>query len=459
MANTWIGRAGAVVGVAALGAVVAFSGGVLSPERAAARPVVVAANETLACPSTGRGTTTTAAANLSGQVSLTDPADGRQLPAQPNGPVVTLKSDQPTMLSTTGGSIGGGTSVSIGTDGLDRGIAAAGCQSPTTEAWFPGVFSSDSRITSLVLTNVDPAQASVDLVFYGASGPIPAPGARSIVLRGNSTQSLSLETLVKSADPIAVAVRTTEGRVTVVARERVLGDAGAPANGVEWQAASPAPRTSMVIPGIPAGAGNRTLHVVNPGDRRAEVSVEFLGADGVFRPHMGGGVSVNPNSTTQLSLTADLAQGAAAVRLTSEQPVSASVISDNDGGDIAVQTTSQPFGGSVIVPVAAGADRTSTVVLSNPGTQPAEVEAVRLAADGRPEGQETVTIPAGATRSVQLPKADVSALRLRVAHGQVVAGLVITGDVGGLKGIATMPVVARPGVGGTIDPTQRPALG
>ncbi len=133
-----------------------------------------------------------------------------------------------------------------------------------------------------MLTNPDAGQAEVDLRFYGRNGLVVVPGSPGLVIDGGSSRTVSLDTLVTVEGPLTVSVRASTGRVSAVALARRSVDFEP--TGADWQLSAVAPARSVVIPGIPEGAGTRTLVVANPGTDRATVSVNVLGVDGAFAP-------------------------------------------------------------------------------------------------------------------------------------------------------------------------------
>ena len=208
------------------------------------------------------------------ELEITEQGKGK-IYAEPDG----------TVLVSAGGVMATGASAAVlgsATTGDQAGLMAAPCSPPTTLHWFPGVGTSDTDKTQLILTNPDDAQAVVDLRFFGRRGRVAVPGSPGIAVRGHSTRTISISALVQTDGPLSVAIRTSSGRVAAVARD--LRRYKQEPAGADWQLGAAAPATSAVIPAIPDGDGVRRLVVTNPGTSRAAVTISALGIQGAFAP-------------------------------------------------------------------------------------------------------------------------------------------------------------------------------
>lgn len=189
------------------------------------------------------------------------------------------------------------------------------------------------------------------------------------MIEGGTSRTVSLDTLVTVQGPLTVSVRASTGRVSAVALNRRSLDF-AP-TGADWQVSAVPPAHSVVIPGIPEGSGTRTLLVANPGTNRAQVSVSVLGAAGGFAPAGAETVEVPPESTAEVSVAQGLAGAAAGIQLTSDQPITGSVISEAIGKDalpdIAIQSASAPIVRTGVVPLVYLDKTDAQLVLSNGG--------------------------------------------------------------------------------------------
>lgn len=347
--------------------------------------------------------------------------------------------------------------------GETAGLMAAPCLAPATEQWFAGLGSNDADRTELILSNPDDAQAEVDLRFYGPNGRVVVPGSPGVVVGAGETRTVSVSGLVQSPSPVSVAVRASEGRVSVAAR-RLRTRAQQPA-GADWQTPSAAPTTEVVIPGVPGGGGSRVLQVVNPGTGRALVSVEVLGLSGAFAPVGADTVDVPAESTAEVELTTGLAGESGSIRLRSGLPVSAAVVStserDGAGTDLAVQSAQPPLVRQGVSAVATDAASTaSELVLSNGGDADAAVTFEVLSYEGVSLRRDDILLAAGSSATRRLTSPGPSYVVVTVPDGSSVVGSVtLTQPEGVVAGLATVPLTSPDVASRAPRVEQDPAVG
>jgi hypothetical protein len=340
---------------------------------------------------------------------------------------------------------GSGMVTSVAKKGDEAGLMAAPCTSPATEHWFVGVGATVSYRTELVLTNPDAGQAEVDLRFYGRNGIVVVPGSPNLVIEGGSTRTVSLDTLVTVEGPLTVSVRASTGRVSAVALDRRSVDFEP--TGADWQLPSVAPARTLVIPGIPEGAGTRMLEVVNPGTRRAQVSVSVLGVDGAFAPSGAETVEVPPESSAEVSVAEGLAGAAAGIQLTSDQPVTGSVISEATGKDalpdLAVQSAAAPIVRTGVVPLVYLDKTEAQLVLSNGGDNDVPLSFEVYGYDGVKIDDDDVLLVPHATATRRLDTGEAAYLVVTTpADATVLGGITFLASSGGIAGVATVPVLS-----------------
>lgn len=384
-------------------------------------------------------------------VDLDQPGSARQI--APRGSI---------LLRTEGGFSAGTAAGVLATarTGPARGLTTLTCQTAGTQHWFTGVAADASQTTRLVLTNPDNAEAEVDLHFYGSDGPVGAPGSLGIVIPSTTTQEISLAGLLPGGvtGPLAVQVTTSRGRVSAYAQSTYRAKQQ-PA-GEAWAEPMPAPQTSMVIAGVPGGRGERELVLATPSARRAQVTVEVLGADGVFAPADTASVDVDAESTQSAGLDDALDGEAVAVRLTSTEPITAAIVSTSDRGDaapdVAVQPVATPVRGRGLLPYAFASGVTAQLVISNNGSEPASVQTTARTFGFEVAGEDEVTVEPGATSTVDLPDEASGFVEVRTDAAEVYAGVVLStpsGDVAGLAtGVVASAAAADPGGQVTMDP-------
>jgi hypothetical protein len=371
------------------------------------------------------------------ELKLTEPGKGAQASGV-NSPVV---------ISADGGMASASSAVIVGDvmDDPEGGLKAAPCLAPATSHWFSGLGATDADRTDLILINPDDAQAQVDLRFYGRSGRIAVPGSPGILIRAHESRTVSLSSLVEAEGALSVAVQASEGRVTAVAR-RTHTNQLKPA-GVDWQIPSGPPSTVVVIPGIPEDAGGRQLVVTNPSHTRARVAVQILGLMGPYEPSGAESLDVPPESTATVNLEEGLAGEAASVKLTSNLPVTGSVISTSRrsgaGIDLAVQSAAVPLIGSGVSAVATSNIADSELIVSNGGDSDAQMSYEVLSYEGVRLLTRDVVLGPNSTATRRLNSPAPSYLVVRVPEGSsVFGGVVLTQPKRDVAGLATIPLTS-----------------
>ena len=343
--------------------------------------------------------------------------------------------------------------------GTEAGLKAAPCLAPATTHWFSGLGATDEDRTDLILSNPDDAQAQVDLRYYGRSGRIAVPGSPGVVIRGHDTRPVSL-TKLQGESPVSVAVQASQGRVTAVAK-RTQTSQIKPA-GVDWQLPSTSPAKVVLIPGVPAGEGNRQLVVTNPNNSRATVDVHVLGFQGPYTPSGAGSVDVPPEGTATVNLQPGLAGEAAGIKLTSDVPVTGAVISTSRrsgaGSDLAVQSAAAPLIGSGVSALATTNLADSELIISNGGDADAQVSFEVFSYEGVTLRTADVVLAANSTATRRLNSPAPSYVVVKVPDdSSVVAGVVLTQPNRDVAGLATIPL-SSPDVASRA-PVTRPEYG
>ncbi|MEU8797148.1 DUF5719 family protein [Spirillospora sp. NPDC048819] len=293
--------------------------------------------------------------------------------------------------------------------GDDRGLAGARCASPGTDLWFmgPGPVSADEL--DLYLTNVDSQPASVDLTALSGEGPLDTvdgrgtrvdPYTTKVVKIGGSAEGLG--DIVKTAADLSLRVRTTSGRVAASLRVRI-GEK----KGIEWLPQSPAPASSLLIPGVPGGSGERRLLVAVPGEADARIKVQVITPDGAFAPQGQDILDAPAKTVTAVALDRALLGKTAAVRLVADRPILAGFAAER-GADVAYGTATRPLTGSGPGIVADNRFDSALVLTAPAGA--ATVKVRTMNAEGGSAPQE-IRIPAGRTVLTDLaaPSEDAAA--------------------------------------------------
>ncbi|MCA0294582.1 MAG: DUF5719 family protein [Actinobacteria bacterium] len=326
--------------------------------------------------------------------------------------------------------------------GGDRGLSAAACTAPATEHWFTGVDIRTIAQSEVVVANLDGTPASVDLTAFGEKGRFGAP--RGVRVEGNSVETISLGNLARLTGPVTIQVSSSDGRVAAFVRQRTWqGDAPL---GADWLDATTAPATELVVPGVPAGEGARTLVLTNPGDRTATVAVGGLGKDGPVGLAGAEQVEVPPQTTRTVDLETTLDSQPGALTLTATQPVTAGMWLDTGGSqtrhDPAYTVATRPLPSDAVWALALGKGATTVLQLANPGAAEAAVTvtAGTTADDAQPQ---QVSVPAGSIVEVALARAATNVVRVQTGATDLRGALVSTDRLGKVHGLAVIDLAAE----------------
>ncbi len=365
--------------------------------------------------------------------------------------------------------------VTRGERGIDRGLAGLRCEAPRTDAWFEGGSTVVGDRALLVLANVDDTPALVDVQIWSAAGRVDPRSGQGITVAPHTRTLVRLEELAPDRILLGVHVSTRRGRIAPALRHARYD--GRIARGVDWVPQAEPPGTTVVVPGIPAGPGGRTVLITNPGTDDTTVSIRVTTRNGEFVPTGLDAVVVPAGTTVGKQLTAITNDGALAVTITSDGgPVLAgAVVLDGQTGpvrELSYTAASRPLSGpALLTDVVLNRPTESTLILSALDAD-ASVVVTPLRLVGRPAKlppARTVRVPAGRTTTVRLstffPPGSSARLAIEVrpaaGSGPVYAARYLRerGDTGplttliDLKGPALQvprPVVGRdPAVGAT----------
>jgi hypothetical protein len=187
--------------------------------------------------------------------------------------------------------------------------------------------------------------------------------------------------------------------------------------------------------------------VANPGADRATVSVNVLGVDGAFAPAGAEQLEVPPESTAEVPVAAGLAGAAAGIELTSDQPVTGSVLSEAIGTDalpdLAIQSATAPIVRTGVVPLVHLDKTEAELVLSNGGENDVALSFDVYGYDGVKIDDDDVLLVPHATATRRLDSGEAAYLVVSVPAGaSVVGGVTFLASSGGIAGVATVPVTS-----------------
>ena len=320
-------------------------------------------------------------------------------------------------------------------DQLGRAGAVGACVPPRADWWFTGAGAGLDHLSDLVITNVDPGPAVVDIRVLGEDGEIATVGTRGVTVAPGDTTRVALADVAPQNDEIAVHVQASRGRVAAAVTDRYAPRPAGP-SGLEWLTGTEAPGRLLRLAGLPARSTERTLLVANPSDLEALVDVEVSGSRGTFVPAGFETLSVPPGSVRALDMT-DMLVGkeATAVRLRAQVPVLATVRSAL-GSDASNAGTVDPLDGPAAVPVVAGS---ATRVQLSAGAGGAKARVAGYDAGGAPTGKDEVTVDPASTTAWQ-PKKGTAYVVVTPLSGNVFGAATYAGK----DGLAAAPLLPLP---------------
>lgn len=209
-----------------------------------------------------------------------------------------------------------------------RGLALTACTAPAETQWLVGGGGEPGRTEQLVLTNPGPDAVTVQVTVWGTDGPAVTTGGAAVVVPGRGRSVHLLDALAAQVGSPVVRVRSTGG--AVVAHLGEHHREGTTELGAEVVGPAAAPATDLVVPALtdgelPTDGGTTvTLRLVAPGDEEAVVDLTALTADGAVR--LASGVTRVPAGSTVDVVLGDLPEGAHALRVRSDTPVTAGAL-------------------------------------------------------------------------------------------------------------------------------------
>ncbi|MHA7239373.1 DUF5719 family protein [Arthrobacter sp. TMS1-12-1] len=302
-------------------------------------------------------------------------------------------------------------------DGDLRGLAATGCQVPSSDFWLLGAATTVGQTAILTLTNPTGTPAAVSLELYGSDGPIEAAGTRGRVVAPGETLRLVLAALAGNQEHVAVRVRSDGGRVTGVIQQSVLR--GLTPGGVELLSPGAPAGLTQVVPGVvvqDAATARRireqdgyataspALQVLVPGASDAVLDVRVFGPDGAVDLPGGGVVTAPAGSVTSVPLDT-LPEGNYTVAVTSDVSVVAAArvtrgVDDGKPVDLAGAPAAVRLGSGHALALAEGAD--TALVLGAPGGR-GEITLTPVLADGALGDPLVIGIAGGTSVTVPSP--------------------------------------------------------
>mgnify|MGYP003338733112 FL=1 len=205
------------------------------------------------------------------------------------------------------------------------GIWAGGvnCLSAQAKQYLVGGSADVTSKSRLLVINAGLSSSIVDVITYSEG----AAFKKSITIGKNQSTSLTLVSLAPGAKAVAMQVIPRTGRVvSYLVDERGKGLKSLGGDVINSQSKL---SKVLLIPGIAHSKTNKThvLRVLNPGLASTVVTVEVLSKDGRYIPVGLDGRKVSGGKVADIVFDFDSNQSTFGLRVTSDQPIAASVYS------------------------------------------------------------------------------------------------------------------------------------
>lgn len=358
------------------------------------------------------------------------------------------------------------------------GLDTSPCATGANDRWYvPSGSTVRGADAAVLIYNPFPGPTSVDVSFATDDGPRQPRSLQGLSIPGRSIQVIGTEDLPARRPEIATSVVARGGQV-IVDRVQIYDGSGDPvATELEDREPTPPPEGMAATAAVPElssrwifpdalieGRTRTQVGIVNPTDEDAEIDLVITYEEPELAPAVEPvAVTVRAGRQTivdlseEAQLTPDL-PFSAEIRSLEGVPVAAEllvfgasppVVSSSGSGDAGGEGATEappeeeepgepatPSAGFAVVPgspVAASSwvaserwandDRTTALVVANPGTAAVEVTVDAVSSGARePVPSASVTVPAGDRRSLDLRDAGASPMLVVTADGPVVVG-------------------------------------
>jgi hypothetical protein len=272
-------------------------------------------------------------------------------------------SSQPATGAAQGWSVAGGGTMAQGLEAeltQDSGLASVRCAEPGSDLWFigPGQQNGGSQV-QVDLMNVDSTAASVDVSVINDGGQVQAGDNNGITVPPHQTVTESLSSVARGSSVLAIEVHTSIGRVAAAVSAESHGVTG-------WLPGTAAPSTRLVIPGVPPSGSTAGLFLADPGPSTAKVTVTAITPQGHISPFGSQSVDLPGQSASYVALS-PLGGTTAALQISSNVPVAASVVVPaNSGPGVLTAATAPITEQAIVAGNTSGDGMAASVLLSAP---------------------------------------------------------------------------------------------
>ena len=277
-------------------------------------------------------------------------------------------------------------------------LAADLCPASASKVWvLPGGTTVQDRPLDLQLFNPFPEDALVTVEARSEEGFEPASELERVSVPGRSWRTLALGDILPFRQRLSATVQTEQGRIipamiqTIGIDQAVWTDVG---RSEVWE-----------FPFVSVGELQPFLGIANDGPLEITYTIDVFTAGGPVEGVLEGLIPAEGHDRIPV---AGLADGAYAVRLRADGPVSAMVMGEGEGQVAA--TSGAPIAAQQWMLPGAGADSSARFSLwfLNSGADPLTVTYQILDASGAVGNPGKITLPAGTLKRVVLEEVGVS---------------------------------------------------
>ncbi|MGI8524246.1 MAG: DUF5719 family protein [Nocardioides sp.] len=298
------------------------------------------------------------------------------------------------------------------------------CPNPSPDQWFTGVGARADHGSVVELTNPDAGPAIADITLLARSRTLVTSRLRGITVPGGKTISIDLGAKSPRRPELTAHVVVSRGRLGVHVLDQHV-DLLSKKRISEWLPPQLVPARTNDLIGLPPGPGRRTVEVANGGRNVVRASVQVVTGETTFHPAKLPDLPVPAGTTRTLDVTAalakSLADGAVGLRVTADQPVTATLSSVYSGDRVltAADTDVTATTGVLLPPTGK-----RTLLLSAAAAGVAHLRA--FTATGSALRLPDVEVQKGRTVSVAVPRSarlvEVTPERTSVRGAVLVAG-------------------------------------
>ena len=313
------------------------------------------------------------------------------------------------------------------------GLVVGACPGVVDDAWLLGLGSGGKHFSTLILTNLADTPAAVDLSLWGPKGKIDAVGSEGIVVEPQSVRRIRLDELAAGEPELAMQVHRRRGSLSAVVND----SATTVFSGTEPVAATLSPRRTQVVGGLVQGTEGRTLMMVNPGQKTARVNVKVIGAKNTFAPSGLEQLKVRAGATRSVTVPKSAGRDAQALRLTSDEPIAATVRMAPGDKDYAYAEAVPALSGPAIVPVEVGPKIAAPRLLLTAPDAAASVDIQAYDESMQRLASSTMKVKAGTTTWARLETSGAAYFVVTPRGKVVAAATYVKGD--GISSLALTP--------------------